>query len=314
LDEIRKSTLRITANQSLTGSPSLLTVQVGSWIAAMQPRSPATQRWANLITTVDSAYAGQALGLGIIGTAGFSAAGGLASHIGDTQPIGTQEVGNVGAKAGTSAINRAIEGLAGGEALGPYSLLPDIAGDYILEYGTAYSTPPTTMTYKYRPNATRLLAVLALILLGGFLSNPIRHWPLSRYQMLYLVLALGICTLLYLSQRLYTYFEIVTKERGKVLIRRQGLFLKTCPVDAIYAIGASNWVIPVFLIKYKVGNSSGALSLTPSGYDSEVVAKLISNLRSANASIQLDDHVKKYLARVTHKLRSRDENAANSDQ
>jgi RHS repeat-associated protein len=111
-----------------------------TWIAPMQPRSPGTQRWANLITTVDAAYAGQGLGLGIIGTAGFSAVGGLASHIGDTQPISTQDVGNIGAKAGTSAINRAIEGLADGEALGPYSLLPDVAGDYILEYGAAYST------------------------------------------------------------------------------------------------------------------------------------------------------------------------------
>jgi hypothetical protein len=138
------------------------------------------------------------------------------------------------------------------------------------------------MTYKYRPNTTRLLAVLALILLGGLLSNPIRHWPVNRYQILYLVLALGVCTLLYLSQRLYTYFEIVTNERGKVLIRRQGIFVKTCPVDAIYAIGASNWVVPVFLIKYRVGNSSGTLSLTPSGYDIEVIAKLINNLRSTD--------------------------------
>jgi RHS repeat-associated protein len=119
-----------------------------TWIAAMRPRSPETQAWGNFVTTVDAAYAGQALKLGVLGTAGLSALGGIMSHAGDNGPITRQDVVDIGSNAVTSALNRGVGALAGSESiLGSYSLIPDVTGEYII--GSTVSNFTSQLLYGH---------------------------------------------------------------------------------------------------------------------------------------------------------------------
>lgn len=153
------------------------------------------------------------------------------------------------------------------------------------------------MTKKYRPNSNLTLVLIVVVFAAGLSSNPIKNWPLGYYQLVYLVLALGISASIYLTQKLYTYFEIVTTEQGKLLIRRQGLFIKKCPVDSICSIENNNWVIPALLIKFSNVNKHGVLSLTLSAYDTEVVKQLLNDLKAVNSEIQIDEKTEKFLHR-----------------
>jgi hypothetical protein len=70
-----------------------------------------------------------------------SALGGFASHIGDNKAMSGDDVRDVATKAAVSALNRGVGMLAGGEALGAYSLIPDVAGEYTLQNSLNNSTP-----------------------------------------------------------------------------------------------------------------------------------------------------------------------------
>jgi hypothetical protein len=153
------------------------------------------------------------------------------------------------------------------------------------------------MVTRYRPNAKLTLVIVFLVLVAGLSSNPVNEWPLKTHQVLYIVMTLALGGLLYLSQRLYSYFEIRTTDRGKELIRRQGVFVRRCPVDTIYVIENNNWVIPTLLIKYKNGADAGALPLTLSAYETEVAVQLLRDLLASNSEITVDAKTKAMLAR-----------------